>query len=282
MERLQKIMARAGIGSRRHNEELIRTGRVEVNGKRAELGMKVDPEQDKIVVDGEPLPKLEKQMYIMVNKPRNVISDEDDQGRKTVRDMIDVDGHLYPVGRLDKQSIGLVLMTNDGNMAHHLTHPRFQHEKIYRVKVGGLIDNDSLFRWRKGVYLDDGKTLPASVKVLERENNETWLEVTMREGRKRQIRRVASLLGYPVTHLARVQLGPLKLGELGLGKWRHLTWREVEKLRRYVASGEKRYQQKVRRRMDAGDKRPSKSRPSSNKNRKNPGNPRKKGGYRTR
>ena len=238
-------MSRAGIGSRRANEELIRTGRVTVNGEVASLGDKAHPRKDTIAVDGMPLEKPEPHLYIAVNKPRGVISDEDDQGRKTVRDMIEVAGHLYPVGRLDKQSIGLVLMTNDGDIAHHLTHPRYQHEKIYRVKIEGSISNDDLDRWRTGVYLEEGKTLKAGIKVLERKPSETWLEVTMREGRKRQIRRVAALLGHPVQHLSREQLGPLKLGSLPLGKWRHLSEREVEKLKKYVANGKKRYEKKM-------------------------------------
>ncbi|MFT5194669.1 MAG: 23S rRNA pseudouridine2605 synthase [Candidatus Promineifilaceae bacterium] len=260
-ERLQKLMAHAGLGSRRSCEQLIERGRVTVNGKAASLGDKANPYEDKIVVDGQPLSKPAKPIYIMVHKPRNVISDDDDRGRKTVRDMIDVPGHLYPVGRLDNMSVGLVLMTNDGDMAHHLTHPRYRHEKVYRVKVDGSMNTETIDKWKSGVYLDDGRTLPAKVKATDRGSGYTWLEVTLREGRKRQIRRVAAKLGHSVQHLARMELGPLKLGSLGLGKWRFLTDREIEQLRKYVAGGEKNFQEQQKKRKSAASKlSPSKQR----------------------
>lgn len=265
-ERIQKIMAKAGLGSRRACEKLIERGRVTVNGQVAKLGDQADPFNDKIVVDGSPLPKPEKPVYIMVHKPRNVISDDDDRGRKTVRDMIsEVPGHLYPVGRLDAMSVGLVLMTNDGDMAHHLTHPRYQHEKTYRVKVEGNITNETLDKWRKGVYLDEGRTLPAKIKATERGSGFTWLEIVMREGKKRQIRRVAAKLGHAVQHLSREKLGPLKLGNLGLGKWRYLSDFEIEKLRKYVAGGKKNYEERQKQKRKAA--RPNKpfSKPKSSK-----------------
>lgn len=156
----------------------------------------------------------------------------------------EVKGHLYPVGRLDKQSVGLVLMTNDGHVAHHLTHPRYRHEKVYRVKIEGHPTRDTLMKWRRGVNLEDGTTQPATVKVLDHLDDSTWLKITMREGRKRQIRRVASLLGHPVMHLCREEIGPIRLGGLPLGKWRHLTAKEVDKLRRYVEYGDKKFKRK--------------------------------------
>lgn len=241
-ERIQKIMAQAGIASRRKSEELIKAGRVTVNGQVAQLGDQADPAKDEIKVHGRVLPPFEKKIYIMVHKPRDVISDEDDtgEGRRTVRDMIqEVEGHLYPVGRLDKQSIGLMLMTNDGDLAHKLTHPRYQHEKIYRVKVEGSPSRETIVQWRRGVELEDGRTAPARVKVVERLDDSTWLEVVLTEGRKRQIRRVATQLGHPVLHLTRLQIGPLKLGDLPLGQWRHLTPREVQALKRYTAKDDK-------------------------------------------
>ncbi len=258
-------MAKAGLGSRRQCEKIIEKGRVTVNDQIAKLGDQADAHKDKIAVDGSILPKPEKLAYIMVNKPRNVISDEDDRGRKTVREMIgEVPGHLYPVGRLDAPSVGLVLMTNDGNLAHHLTHPRFQHEKTYRVKVEGSMSNETIDKWKKGVYLDDGRTKPAKVKATERGNGFTWLDVVLREGRKRQIRRVAAKLGHAVLHLERVKIGPLKLGNLGLGKWRHLTDREVDQLQKYIAGGEKNYQANQKRRQGAkGGKRPGGNKPDT-------------------
>lgn len=236
-ERLQKVMAQAGIASRRKSEEIIKAGRVTVNGQVATLGDQADPEHDDIKVDGRALPPFEKKVYIMVNKPRDVISDEDDtgEGRRTVRDMIDLDGHLYPVGRLDKPSMGLMLMTNDGDLAHKLTHPRYEHEKVYRVKVEGNPTRETIMQWRRGIDLEGKRTAPARVKVEERQGDYTWLEVVLTEGRKRQIRRVAAQLGHPVLHLSRTQIGPLKLGDLPVGQWRYLTSREVQSLQRSVA-----------------------------------------------
>ncbi|MDJ0754667.1 MAG: pseudouridine synthase [Ardenticatenaceae bacterium] len=232
-ERLQKLMAKAGLGSRRHNEGIIKAGRVSVNGKVAKLGDKANPRTDKITVDGEPLPSFEEKVYVMVNKPKGVISDEDDLGRTTVRHLVGLDGHFYPVGRLDRDSMGLILLTNDGEIAHLLTHPRYGHEKVYRVKVEGNPSNQVISAWRRGVDLEDGRTRSAAVKIIERSEEFTWLEITMKEGRKRQIRRVAALLGHPVLHLSRIQLGPLKLGDLGLGKWRYLTPKEIQTLQWY-------------------------------------------------
>lgn len=274
-ERLQKLMAQAGLGSRRACEELIEQGRVKVNGQVAKLGDKANPRTDTIEVNGNRLPRPEQKIYIMVNKPRNVISDEDDtgEGRTTVRDLVQVDAHLYPVGRLDKQSMGLVLLTNDGELAHRLTHPRYGHTKVYRVKLEGLIKPEHLLLWRKGVELDDGLTAPAKVDLVElaQKENVTWLRITMREGRKRQIRRVATLLGYNVLHLEREQLGPLHLGDLGLGKWRHLTAKEVDLLKKTAYWRESQLEKKqAQEKRNPNDRRPS-------KRRLNVGNPRRPG-----
>ena len=233
-ERLQKLMAQAGIGSRRHNEKLIEAGRVRLNGRLAAPGDKADPDKDGIEVDGRRLQfPQQKHLYIALHKPKGIISsleDELDEGRPTVRDLIDVPGHLYPVGRLDKQSTGLMLMTNDGKLAHHLTHPRYRHEKTYEVVVEGRIPQEALEQWRQGVMLDDRLTAPAKVRVVQQQNSATHLEVIMREGRKRQIRRVATILGHPVTQLKRVKIGPLELGNLQPGQWRHLRPEEVAAL----------------------------------------------------
>jgi len=231
-------MAQAGVGSRRHNEKLIETGRVRVNGRLATLGAKADPDKDRIEVDGRRLRfPQQKHLYIALHKPKGVISsleDELDEGRPTVRDLIDVPGHLYPVGRLDKQSTGLMLMTNDGKLAHRLTHPRYGHEKTYEVVVEGHIPQAALERWRQGVMLDNRLTAPAKVRVLQQQKSATHLEVIMREGRKRQIRRIATILGCPVTQLKRVKIGPLELGSLQPGQWRHLRPEEVAALQEAV------------------------------------------------
>ncbi len=225
-------MARAGYGSRRACETIIEQKRVTVNGVIATLGTKADPDRDDIRVDGVSLRLPDAYDYIMLNKPRGVVSDEDVGGNWPVaRDLIPVEGHLYPVGRLDIRSEGLMLFTNDGDLAHRLTHPSYEHPKTYRVLVAGDPGAEQLEAWQRGVVLDGQRTLPAEVRRVRRHRGQTWLEVTMREGRKRQIRRVASLLGLEVLHLERIGLGPLKLGDLPTGAWRRLTEEEVNALR---------------------------------------------------
>lgn len=232
-ERLQKLMAHAGLGSRRSCEAIIEQGRVTVNGQVAELGMKADPEQDDIRVDGQRLKLPDSYDYIMFNKPRGVISDEDVGGNwPAAREMIPVEGHLYPVGRLDVPSEGLMLFTNDGDLAHRLTHPSYEHPKTYRVLVSGHPQEETLEQWRRGVAVEGQQTLPAEVKRVNKTRDGTWLEVVMREGRKRQIRKVAASLGHPVVQLERVKLGPLELGNLPSGSWRRLTDDEIRALKR--------------------------------------------------
>lgn len=246
-ERLQKIMARANLGSRRSCEEIIAEGRVTVNGQVAQLGMKADPERDRIEVDGRLLapgatyPTADDAfIYIALNKPRGIISSLEDEmmeGRTTVRDLIQLDEqyHIYPVGRLDKPSEGLILMTNDGALAHRLTHPRYGHEKVYYVVVEGHMPDQALDQWRRGVMLDGRITAPAPIEVISRNNDATRLRILLREGRKRQIRRVAAALGHPVSQLLRERIGPLSLGDLQPGQWRHLTESEVTQLKRSAA-----------------------------------------------
>jgi pseudouridine synthase len=232
-ERVQKVLARAGFGSRRHCEELIRQGRVTVNGQAVKLGQKADPERDRITVDGQPVQIEQAFTYVALYKPRDVLSAErDDSGRnQTVRDLVPLSGHLYPVGRLDLNSEGLILLTNDGELANVLTHPRYEHPKEYRVDVEGHPDDETLDRWRRGLFLDGRRTAPADVAVIGHKKDHTRLRVVLREGRKRQIRRIAAKLGHPVRRLVRVGIGPVQLGDLKPGEWRHLTGRELEKLR---------------------------------------------------
>ena len=241
-QRLQKILASAGYGSRRACEDILRQGRVRVNGQPARLGDSADPARDSITVDGKRVHVTATHTYIALYKPTNVISTVSDElERKTVRDLVPVEGHLVPVGRLDADSEGLVLLTDDGELTNLLTHPRYEHEKEYEVYVTGHPDEATLDRWRRGVELPDlddktrdgGRTLPARVEEIHTRDKSdgAWLSIVMREGRKRQIRRVAGLLGYPVRQLIRVRIGPLKLGNMKLGQWRHLTAREVEELK---------------------------------------------------
>lgn len=236
-ERLQKLMARAGYGSRRKCESLIRAGRVKVNHRPAKLGQKADPAVDLIEVDGHAI-TFEDTRYIKLNKPAGVISstkDELRQGRPTIRDLVEVPGHLYPVGRLDKQSEGLILLTNDGQIAHRLTHPRYEHEKLYRAEVEGFFEDRELDQWRRGVMLDGRRTAPARIEVIERTHSETRLHVTLREGRKRQIRRIAASLGHPVIRLIRLSIGPIELGNIAPGEWRFLSEAEIRSLQHSVS-----------------------------------------------
>ncbi len=230
-------MAQANLGSRRASETIIAAGRVTVNGRVAKLGDKADLAVDRVLVDGRPLPAPERSgdeafIYIALNKPRGVISsleDELDAGRTTVRDLVPLaaDIHIYPVGRLDRPSEGLVLMTNDGELAHRLTHPRYGHEKAYDVTVEGRMSDHALEQWRRGVMLDGRITAPAPIEVIERTAEGTRLRIILREGRKRQIRHIAAALGHPVQRLLRERIGPLRLGDLEPGQWRHLTAAEV-------------------------------------------------------
>lgn len=233
-ERIQKIMARSGLGSRRDCEELIAAGRVKVNGVRAILGTKADPAVDTIMVDGRDLPKDEpERVYIALNKPRNVLSDSDpDDPRPCVRDLIPVQGHLFTVGRLDFESEGLILMTNDGDLANRLTHPRYGHEKEYKVLLAATPDEEQLETWRRGVVLEDGeRTLPADVRIESKLGKGAWVRIIMREGRKRQIREIGKRIGLPVVRILRVRIGTLRLGDLKPREWRNLTLEEVNTLR---------------------------------------------------
>jgi pseudouridine synthase len=233
-ERLQKILARAGLGSRRACEDLIRQGRIAVNGEIARIGQKADPERDRISIDGRQIrtQARRKCIYVALHKPRGVLSDEGDgTGRlPAARDLVPLPGRLFAAGRLDLRSEGLLLLTNDGELTHLLTHPRHEHTKEYRACVEGRPADEVLERWRKGVFLDGRRTAPARVSVLGREGKRTWLRIVLREGRKRQIRRVATMLGHPVHRLIRVRIGPVRLGDLEPGEWRRLTGQEMAAL----------------------------------------------------
>jgi 23S rRNA pseudouridine2605 synthase len=231
-ERVQKILAAAGYGSRRACEKFIQAGRVRVNGEIVTLGAKADPVKDKVTLDDN-LVQSEKHIYIMLNKPRGVVSSLNPQGdRKTVRDLVPVKGRLYPVGRLDADSEGLVLLTNDGELTNRLTHPKYGHSKEYEVLVNGYPKEEQLRTWRRGVVLDGEWTSSSQVKLIRKGASGTWLNIVMREGKKRQIRRTAQAVGLHVKKLVRIRIGPLRLGKLKLGEWRELNRAELEVLMR--------------------------------------------------
>lgn len=230
-ERIQKLMARADIASRRKSEELITQGRVQVNGKIVTLGDKADPEKDTIIVDGQrlKLANFQKRYYVFY-KPTNVLSTNkapDGDGRPTVRELLPIEGHLFSIGRLDAESEGLMVMTNDGDMTNTLSHPRYEHTKTYKVTVYGKPDAEMLVKWENGVWLDGSRTAPCFIKVLEEGVDTTTLRIVMIEGRKRQIRRVAAILGFPVKKLVRTHIGQLGMGTLRRGEWYQLDEEEV-------------------------------------------------------
>jgi len=235
-ERLQKILAQAGFGSRRSCEQFIQAGRVRVNGQVAKIGQKADPSKDKITLDGKPVAVRAEDVYIALHKPRNVlstVSSEPGDNRKTVLDLVDVPDRVYPVGRLDFDSEGLILLTNDGELANRLTHPRYGHEKAYKVLLARRPDDKHLQAWARGVVLEDGyKTAPAQVRFQSTAGKGAWIRVVMKEGRKRQIREIGFLLGLPVVRILRVRIGTLQLGNLKRGQWRYLTSSEISELKK--------------------------------------------------
>lgn len=232
-ERVQKILARAGFGSRRQCENLILQGRVQVNGVTIGIGTKADPTKDKIFVDGQPVSIRTPNIYIALYKPAGVLSAAfSPEGKKTVCDLVDVGVRLYPVGRLDIDSEGLMILTNDGELANIITHPRYGHEKEYRVFVAKRPDEDQLKAWRRGIVLADGyRTKPVDVRVELTTPKGAWLRVILREGRKRQIREMGALTGLPVLKIIRTRIGELTLGNLKPGQWRYLTPAEVQRLK---------------------------------------------------
>jgi len=239
-DRLQKILARAGIGSRRDCDALIEQGRVTVNGQVAVPGTKADPRKDTILMDGWRIAAPEPLKYIAFNKPRGVISAvESPDPRPTVLDLVPSETRLFPVGRLDTESEGLILLTNDGDLANRITHPRYGIEKEYRALVAGRPDDRQLETWRRGVVLEDGhRTLPAKVRFEEQYGDNTWLRIIMHEGRKRQIREIGEQIGLPVLRLVRVRIGPLQLGNLKPRQHRDLSAGEIIALKKAVGTNE--------------------------------------------
>jgi 23S rRNA pseudouridine2605 synthase len=230
-ERLQKVLARAGLGSRRSVEGLIGRGRVTVNGKTAVLGTRVDPSKDLVEVDGSSVPLQPHLLYLLMNKPAGVVTTTDDpEGRETVLDVIETAEHVWPVGRLDIATEGALLLTNDGQLTHRLTHPSFGVPKTYLAEVGGTVSQSELKTLARGVELSDGLTAPAKVHLLDRRPGASLIEITLREGRNRQVRRMFEAIGHRVHRLVRTRIGPIALGRLKSGTARRLTPEEIREL----------------------------------------------------
>jgi len=240
-ERLQKILSAAGISSRRAAEDIILEGRVRVNGKVVtELGAKADPDKDHVKVDGKLINPKQPKAYIMLNKPVGFVTTmSDPEGRPIVADLLKgIKVRVYPVGRLDYDTEGLLLLTNDGDFAHLVTHPRHELPKTYLVKVKGFLEDRNVENLEQGVFLKDGRTAPARVRKLRKEESNSWVEITIHEGRKRQVRRMIDFTGHSVIKLKRTKVGSLNLGELPVGAYRYLTPDEVKGLREMATEEE--------------------------------------------
>ncbi|MDA8078222.1 MAG: pseudouridine synthase [Nitrospiraceae bacterium] len=239
-QRLQKILAEMGIASRRKAEELILEGCVTVNGKAAVIGMKADPARDHIKVNGKLLVRPEQRVYYVFNKPRGVVTSmSDPQGRPTVKDFLGrIKEKVFPVGRLDYDSEGMLLLTNDGDFAHAILHPSKKIPKTYLVKVKGVLLEEDMDRLRNGIRLDRSVTAPARVKRYRRIETNSWIEMTIYEGKKRQIRRMLERVGHPVLRLMRIRIGGIEMGGIEAGSLRKLTAREMDRIQREAFSEE--------------------------------------------
>ena len=230
--RLQKYLSQCSVASRRKAEELIEQGKVKINGRKAILGDKVDPVHDKVTVFGKPVQNTDGKMYIMLHKPRGFVTTlSDEQGRRCVADLVsDAGVRLYPVGRLDRNSEGLLLMTNDGEFANFLTHPKRHVSKVYRVTVKGNVTEEQIDKMSIGMKLENFTTMPCDIGFIEKHEDRTVLRFTLYEGKNREIRKLCEAVGLVVLRLKRVEIAGLKLGMLPQGRWRELTEKEVKKL----------------------------------------------------
>ena len=232
--RLNKYLAMCGVASRRKADELIQQGRVEVNGKTAELGMKVDPKKDIVKVDGKVVKPEEKLVYIVLNKPKDCITTmKDEKGRRTVMDFVKVKQRVFPVGRLDRNTTGVLILTNDGELAYRLMHPKYKVEKAYKVGIDKPIKPADIEKLKKGIMLDGKMASACDVYILP-DSDGKELGITIKEGRYRQIRRMFQKLGYKVRKLHRVSFGGITVSGMRRGEWRYLTEKEIRKLKKLV------------------------------------------------
>jgi 23S rRNA pseudouridine2605 synthase len=231
MERLQKYMARCGAASRRKSEEMISAGRVTVNGQTvSELGCKVN-EGDNVMLDGKQLKPESRKVYIALNKPVGYLSTvKDERGRKTLLDLVDVPERIYPIGRLDYDTSGLILLTNDGEIYNKVIHPREEKNKVYIALVQGILTKEEIDSFEKGMEIDGYLTAPSEIKTRSILVKNAQIEITIHEGRNRQIRKMCEKIGHPVITLKRISIGKIEIGDLPSGKWRYLTEKEVEQL----------------------------------------------------
>ena len=239
-ERLQKYLASCGVASRRMSEEIIKSGRVAVNGQIVtEMGVKIKIGTDKVTVDGKDITPEEEHVYLMLNKPEGYVTTaHDPQGRPTVLDLVaEVPQRVFPIGRLDVDTEGLLFLTNDGELAYRLTHPKFAVKKVYHALVTGKPSEDKLDRMRNGLKLEDGMTKPCTVKVIRRYNHKTMLEITISEGRNRQVRRMCQAIGNPIIELERVKIENIELSQVKRGQYRKLTLEELAPLMYKVQLG---------------------------------------------
>ena len=237
MVRINRYLSRCNLGSRRYVETLIQSGKISINGETCyDLSRQIDPASDKVLYQAKEVKQKRGNLYIMLNKPVNyLVTAKDDFGRKTVFELLpDEDLHLFPIGRLDLKSEGLLLLTSDGDFANEIMHPRYKLPKVYKVSVKGSINKNQIEQLRQGVEIDGRKTLPARVYIKNRKSDQTQLRIVIREGRKRQIRKMISFIGSEVIRLKRTQIGKVKLGDLPSGRWRYLTNGEIRSLRSAV------------------------------------------------
>lgn len=234
LPRLQKILSEVGVASRRQAEKMIQEGRVTIDGRTAKIGDKVDPYRDHIKVDGRRLPLSSSRVYFLLHKPKNVVTTvEDPRGRPTVLDLLkEKKPRVFPVGRLDYDAEGVLLLTNDGELAHRLSHPSFRIPRTYWVKVKGKPSHEEILKLSRGIQLDDGPTAPCQIGLLKEVQENFWVEMTLREGRNRQVKRMWERLGYPVLKLKRVAFAGLFLGKLKPGEYRQLRAQELKKLKK--------------------------------------------------